>query len=598
MLLFIETILVVVAIGLAFLSLPLGERLFSPAERYLARLARHRMLSVVAVGATALGLRILLMPLLPVPEPAVHDEFSYLLAADTFAHGRLANPTHPMWVHFETFHVNQKPKYVSMYYPAQGVFLAVGQVLFGHPFWGVWLSTGLMCAAICWMLQGWMPAFWALLGGFLAVIRLGTFSYWMNSYWGGSVAALGGALVLGALPRIKRYQRVRDAVLMGIGFALLANSRPYEGLVLAVAVGTLSILWMRRYDIRLRGLSRIAIPLTAILVLTLGFMAYYFLRTTGNPLRTPYFVNTSAYRPVPFFPWQPLTATPVYQNETLRSYYLGWALNQYHLARQHVVIAFLFKAFKFWLFYLGPALTLPLFAACFVLPFGIKFRDLSQRSRSLLLICGFVFAAAALPVCFEPHYIAPATSVFYALVLITLQRVRHWRPADRPVGIALTRAVVGVVFVTLVAQVFAPIDAGAKLATWYAPVVLRTYRTEIAATLNKRPGLHLAIVRYSSKHIPADEWVYNRADIDHAKIIWARDMGIERNQELVRYFNNREAWLVEADERPPQICNYRENQHGCNSMPPEPSRALPQTAKSMDRTADNNQRLHAESLTD
>jgi hypothetical protein len=64
---------------------------------------RNVAVASILVGAIALSLRLLLTPLLPLPKPAIHDEFSYLLAADTFSHGRLTNPTHPMWIHLETF---------------------------------------------------------------------------------------------------------------------------------------------------------------------------------------------------------------------------------------------------------------------------------------------------------------------------------------------------------------------------------------------------------------------------------------------------------------------------------------------------------------
>src|SRR5881227_2612589 len=174
----IELCLVAVCCALALTLPELGDRFFSKWEQRLRAIAGRRTLVAALVGLGALLIRLALLPMLPVPEPLVHDEFSHLLLADTLAHGRLANPTHPMWVHFETFHVNWHPTYASMYYPGHALFLAFGQVSMGHPFWGVWLSSGLMCAAVCWALQGWMSAGWALLGGALAVIRLGTFSYW------------------------------------------------------------------------------------------------------------------------------------------------------------------------------------------------------------------------------------------------------------------------------------------------------------------------------------------------------------------------------------------------------------------------------------
>src|SRR5581483_2245593 len=241
------------------------------AECLLTRVARRRVLSCFVVALVALGLRIALLPVLPIPTPVFQDEYSYLLGGETLAKGRLANPTHPMWRFFETMHVNMQPAYASKYPPGQAVFLALGIRLFGHPWFGVWLSMGLLCGCICWMLQGWIPPKYALIGGLLAVLQLGVSTYWVNSYWGGAVGACGGALVLGALPRLAHRPSTKSAVAAVLGVSILANTRPFEGGV-TVLFSLLALLWWAHKLQRLRGLldRRVVMPFMVGLLLTAG----------------------------------------------------------------------------------------------------------------------------------------------------------------------------------------------------------------------------------------------------------------------------------------------------------------------------------------
>ncbi len=567
----VECCLVAAAVIVAVAFPGAGSPWLGRSEEVLSKLAERRGLAVVVVGLSALAARLAVLPVLGVPAPAIHDEFGYLLLGDTFAHGRLTNPTHAMWVHFESFHIIWQPTYTAMFYPAQGLILALGQVVFGHPFWGVWLSAGIMCAAICWMLQGWLPPGWALLGGFLAVIRLGTFSYWANSYWGGAVTAIGGALVLGALPRIRQSRDMRDALLMGLGFALIANSRPYEGAFFGLPVLVVLLFWLARLkpqDLKLAAI-RIGAPLVVMAILTAGGMAYYFWRTTGNFLTPPYLVNVHAYNPVPYFPWQALRATPVYHHADMRNLYLGMALDRYRLSHslggmlgiESVGLA------QAWSFFLGPVLTLPFVLALATLPYGFSWRRVGRPTRFLMQICGSVVLGSMLPVWSNPHYLAPITCAVVALVLIAMRRVRSLEWRGKPTGVFLTRAIPAVCLLLAIIHVVAGTSRSLACPewpsgqstepTWCSPGPANRERAAVMAQLESYPGPQLAIVRYRPDHdIYFHEWVYNGADIDGAKVIFARDMGPDQNRELTRYFKDRRVWLVEADATPPRVEPY------------------------------------------
>jgi hypothetical protein len=467
-----------------------------------------------------------------IPTPIIHDEFSYLLAADTFAHGRLTNPTHPMWMHFESMHIIQRPTYASKYPPAQGLMLAVGQVLGGHPVVGVWLSAGLACAVIYWMLLAWVPPPWALLGGLIVVTRLGIPSYWSQSYWGGWVAALGGSLVFGALRRILRRPRARDAWLMGLGLAVLANSRPYEGLVAslpALALLGVSILGSRASRAR-RGIQRTLVPIGIILACAAGAMATYNWRVTGSAVDMPYQLYEGTYAAAPTFVWQQARPMPAYRHQPMQAFQAR-ELELYNTERS--IRGFLWstgvKGKELFDFYLGRVLALPLLALPWVLT--------SRWMRFAALVC-LLFGVALLV---EPHtfahYAAPVTGLVFLLLVQSLRHLRLVRWRDIPVG----RILVWVFPLACVYHLSASIAPLRSEPSW------ATRRGLLQSRLQQDGNLHLVIVRYSAQHEPNDEWVYNEADIDRASVVWAREMDPGRTRELMEYFADRRAWLLEAD---------------------------------------------------
>lgn len=564
-LLIIEAGLTCIAATAAYGWPRLSSGVFTRIERAFGALARRKGMAVAVVGASMLLLRLALLPWFPPPLPNSTDDFSFLLQADTFAHGRLTNPTPAMWTHFESVHITMQPSYMSMYFPAPGLVMAAGKVLFGQPWAGVLITGALMCAALCWMLQAWLPPGWALLGGFIAVMRIGLFSYWINSYTGGAtLSGLGAALVFGALPRLMKTARFRYALLMAVGVVLMALTRPYEGVLICLPVLLVLGRWVLYGKNRPAWtvlLRRAAIPV-ALIAAALAWLGYYDARAFGKATTLPYTIDRATYAVIPYYVWQHERPVPHYREIEMRRFYTESEAVDFE--KYHSPIGFLertsSKALTTGLFFAGFALLPALFL------FGRVVRD--RRVRFFVWSTPFWIVGMAIGVFLIPHYLAPFMPAVYLLGLQAFRHLRQWKTGNGPTGLALVRLIPLVcVLMTGVRVAARPLHfeprqwpIGPWLCTWVGPGNFGADRAAVAAELDRLPGEHIVFVRYSAKHEPGDEWVYNAADIDGSKTIWAWDSSPAENLALMRHYPNRDVWLVQPDLPQGKLAPYAEDE--------------------------------------
>jgi len=162
---------------------------------------------------------------------------------------------------------------------------------------------------------------------------------------------------------------------------------------------------------------------------------------------------------------------------------------------------------------------------------------------------------------FFPHYVSAFTGVFYVVLMQAMRHLRLWHPCGQPVGLFLVRVLPVICLVLVAVRLGAQplkIDIGRwpAIATWYGTERPGGSRARVLADLANRPGRQLAIVRYASGHSVFDDWVYNTADIDGSRVVWAREMDADHNRALLSYFRDRSAWLVEPDFDPPRITQF------------------------------------------
>jgi hypothetical protein len=535
---YIEFTIALLLVGLVVAWRPIIE----PFGRRLSLKTRWCMLGLAIL---LVGLRLILLAHHPVPTPDIYDEFGHLFVADTLRHFRLANPTHTFHRFFETFFILQEPTYSSIYPMGQGVMLAIGRAISGYPWVGVMLSTAAFAALCYWMLIGWTTPAWALAGGVLAVIEFGPLNQWMNSYWGGTLAAAAGCLVFGALPRLVDKVRSRDALIMGAGLAIHILTRPYESIFLAIGVMLFFIPHAKRV------MRTVPIVLLAVLP-AVGVTLLQNKSVTGRWMTLPYQLSQYQYGVPASLTFQPdpiphRDLTPQQQleyksqmafrtsdRETLQSYMLR--------------LEYRVRYYRF--FFLAP-LFLAIPAFCFA---AFHNRRFAWVLLTLLLFAlGINFFPAL-----QTHYLGGVTCLFVLMSVAGLQQISRWNPEAARLVLFLCIIHFGFWYVMHLNDQDDFALAMMRYETWdsinHRNPERRIFVNEKLAEIQ---GQLLVFVHYSPRHIFQEEWVYNEASIDSARIVWARDLGAEENEKLRALYPGREVLWLEADARPPELRAYQ-----------------------------------------
>ncbi len=512
---------------------------------------------MLALAILPVALRLALLPNHPVPTPDIYDEFGHLFVADTLRHLRLANPSHPFSRFFETFFIFQQPTYSSIYPIGQGLALALGRTIFGTPWAGVLLTVAAFCSLCYWMLIGWSgPRWttpgWALLGGLLAVFEFGPLNQWTNTYWGGAFSAAAGCLVFGALPRLRSGNHVTAAVALGLGLAMHLLSRPYESIFLLISV---LLYWLPEWRAvaPVRSLLKPGLIVALIVLPAVGVTLLQNKQVTGSWAALPYSLSQYQYGVPASLTFQP---RPVPHRELTREQDLDYRMQRGFRSTETDTLGTYFDRLlyriRFYRFYFYAPLYLALIAFLATIR---EYRDTWVALTALLFALGVNFFPE-----FQFHYMAAVVCLFILMSVTGLRRIGEWRGGGAAARVLIYLCIAQFVFWygihLLDRRDFAV--AIERYDTWDS-INHRNpaRRIEVNRQLAAMPGKLLVFVRYFPRHIFQDEWVYNEADIDRARVVWARDLGDAEDEKLRQYYPDRQALLLEPDASPPRLTPYR-----------------------------------------
>jgi len=451
------------------------------------------------------------------------DDFGYLIEADTFLHGRLANPMHPMHRYFETFFILQTPRYSAIYPPGLPLLLAFGRLVFGTPVFGLWIGCAAAAVAIMWAVAAVVSreVAWGI-GVFCAIHPMIVQSpATMHSLTPGAIA---GALAVGGALRLPRRSA---AIVMGLGLALLAITRPYEGVYIAIAL----CLWssggraprLSPPPDRRGRLSSTGIAIVVAFVLFVPLTLLHNRAATGSALHFPYSTYIERYASAPNLLWEkpfPPHPSPTPEMErtyrVFRHYYeRSRRPHDFITGSSERISEMIADSLGFGVPWVD---SLRLFA-------GLPFLFGLRQKKIVAAIALFIIAILQITWWPQPHYLSPAAALAAILYAGGMQAM-----IDRGES-ALAYACLGVAI-------------GSALVLFHASmgqVPLRDEnRLRTTEILDARQGPQLVIADDRCSAV-----VFNGAEIDAQHTVWAHDAA-GGTAALVDYYRDRDVWKLDC----------------------------------------------------
>jgi hypothetical protein len=276
-----------------------------------------------------------------------------------------------------------------------------------------------------------------------------------------------------------------------------------------------------------------------------AWLGYYNFRVTGSLLRVPEAEYQRQYGSAPFLIFLPFGVPKELADPHVRLNQNVWERDgalrartisgQAARLRDEAIVATLLAG-NHWLF-LIPVLIFS--------PWVIQ----DSRIRPLLLTLGAGVAVAQVEIAYLTHYASPYCA---AIVIVATQGFRHLRVlriGGRPVGRFLSRAIPVLGFAAVMMREgknwVLKSDFGDPLA--FAPASGRRASLEESLPQDRQ---HVILVRYEEPYQLHAHWVYNHADVDGSRVVWAHDLGPEENKRLLAYYPHRQFWLLRPNKDP------------------------------------------------